>query len=171
MSPTSKFLGVFDGVAPEQIRGEQGAHEVAWWRSLDGATWRGYFSGASSPSGLWTELTPISSLQGASKLITARHHYVVETDIPQNAEAEFNAWYETEHLPGLARVPGTIIARRFMRKTGGPRYLACYDLESPLVMERPEWLAIRQTPWSARMRPMFMNTVRTLYVLGVEPTK
>lgn len=109
-------------------------------------------------------LEPLASLKGASAGLVAPYHYVVETDIPAAAEADFNAWYEHEHLPGLASVPGTVQACRFRRLTGSPRYIACYDLMSPAVMERDEWLAVRHTPWSSRVRPMFVNTRRTLYV-------
>ena len=49
-------------------------------------------------------------------------------------EEEFNAWYREEHLPGLAAVPGTVGAYRFLRPVGrSPRYVACYDLLSPQV--------------------------------------
>ena len=33
--------------------------------------------------------------------------------IPE-AEADFNAWYDEEHIPRLAGVPGCLMARRFM---------------------------------------------------------
>jgi hypothetical protein len=50
-----------------------------------------------------------------------------------------------------------------LRQNGSPRYLACYDLVTPEAMERAEWLAVRHTPWSSRVRAMFRNTRRTLY--------
>jgi hypothetical protein len=34
---------------------------------------------------------------------------------------------------------------------------------TPAAMERPEWLAIRHTEWSSKIRPLFQNTFRTLY--------
>ena len=33
-------------------------------------------------------------------------------NVAPEAEADFNAWYDEEHLPALARVPGTLAARR-----------------------------------------------------------
>jgi hypothetical protein len=137
---------------------------VTWWRAVEGKQWRGYCT--TGPEGLpapWTELIPVLDLAGASHGQTAAYHYVVETDVPDHGLADFNAWYETEHLPGLARVPGTIRARRYLRKTGHPRSLACYDLVSPAAMERAEWLAVRYTEWSSRVRPLFFNTRRVLY--------
>jgi hypothetical protein len=135
------------------------------WKSVDGKGWRFYVDGPlPAISNHSVELELLTSLSGASHSETGSYHYIVETDISQESEEEFNAWYDTEHLPGLARVPGTISAKRFMRVSGCPRYIACYDLVSPAVMESQEWLAIRHTAWSARIRPMFLNTVRELFV-------
>ncbi len=82
--------------------------------------------------------------------------------VPED-EDELNAWYDQEHLPGLAGVPGTIIAMRFRRASGSPKYLACYDLTTPATLERDEWLAVRHTAWSSRVRPLFRNTRRTMF--------
>jgi hypothetical protein len=137
---------------------------IHWWRSMDGQSFRGYAaSNATGDAFPWTTLHMIMQLDGASQGEPANYHYVVETDVADADQADFNAWYETEHLPGLARVPGTIRARRYVRASGGPRYVACYDLVSPAAMERDEWLAVRHTAWSSRVRPLFRNTFRTLY--------
>ena len=88
---------------------------------------------------------------------------MVWSDIDAEFEAEFNRWYDDEHLPGLASVPGTVRARRYRNRDGSPRYHACYDLVEPGTLGSPRWLAVRATPWSARMRPAFRNTTRTLF--------
>jgi hypothetical protein len=55
-------------------------------------------------------------------------------------ETAFNAWYDTEHLPALARVPGVLSARRFRTASGGsPRYVALYHLTSPGIVSGAEW--------------------------------
>jgi hypothetical protein len=143
----------FDGIDALEI----------WW-TQDGMWARMY--GVGVPPANATELTSLQSIQGASWLEKATHHYAVETDVAEQDEADFNAWYEQEHLPGLARVPGTVIARRFVRTSGGPRYIACYDLTTPATLEHPAWLAVRHTSWSSRIRPLFRNTRRTMFVLG-----
>ncbi|MBU3652911.1 MAG: hypothetical protein FGM44_07475 [Limnohabitans sp.] len=138
--------------------------DVQWWRSMDGHTFRGYRPAADTAAVFpWIALTPLISFEGASHGEVAQYHYVVETDVPDAALADFNAWYETEHMPGLARVPGTIRASRYVRTVGSPRFVACYDLVTPAAMEREEWLAVRHTDWSSRVRPQFRNTFRTLY--------
>lgn len=136
---------------------------VMWWRAIDGHTYRGYQAVTQAAGFPWVELQPLVQFEGASHGEVAQFHYVVETDVPDAVLDDFNAWYETEHMPGLARVSGTVLARRFVRATGTPRFVACYDLVTPAAMERDEWLAVRHTQWSSRVRPMFRNTFRTLY--------
>ena len=62
--------------------------------------------------------------------------FLVYTDLsdPQYEE-EFNAWYNTEHLPELLALPGFLDAARYVATRGGPKYLAAYDLESIDAMQ------------------------------------
>ena len=86
-------------------------------------------------------------------------------NVAPEAEADFNAWYDDEHLPALARVPGTLAARRYKSEhdaSGTHRYVAIYHLKSPDVVRRAEWHAAVDTPWSARMRPHFRDRIRIL---------
>ena len=81
------------------------------------------------------------------------------------AEDDFNAWYDEEHIPALARVPGTLAARRYRsgEAAGGThRYVAIYHLESPEVARSKAWKAAVDTPWSARLRPHFSDRIRIL---------
>ncbi|ALM82115.1 DUF4286 family protein [Bordetella sp. N] len=99
---------------------------------------------------------------GASAGLAAPWHYVVETDVLSEAEDDFNAWYEEEHLPGLASVPGSVRARRYVCDAA-PRYHACYDLHTRETFGSPPWLAVRASSWSDRVRPSFRNTKRTMF--------
>jgi len=110
-----------------------------------------------------TRLAAMASVAGASSGEAAPWHYVVETDVLPEREADFNAWYEQEHLPGLASVPGTVRATRYRNVDGHPRYHACYDLVRPETLGSPPWLAVRGTAWSSRVRPAFVNTRRTMF--------
>jgi hypothetical protein len=78
------------------------------------------------------------------------------------AETEFNAWYDTEHVPALARVPGVLNARRFRANhTSGPKYLALYHLASPEVITGPDWRrASESTPMPEHIRPQITDRVR-----------
>lgn len=86
-------------------------------------------------------------------------------NVTPEAEADFNAWYDEEHLPALAAVPGTLDARRYRSAKdieGTHRYVATYHLESPNVTRSEAWKAAVDTPWSARVRPHFRDRVRIL---------
>lgn len=108
-------------------------------------------------------LAPIMTLQGASAGVRAPYHYIVETDVEPGLEGDFNAWYDNEHLRGLAGVDGTVHAARYRNLDEGPRYHACYDLARLDAYGSPAWLAVRATPWSDRVRPAFCNTRRTMF--------
>jgi hypothetical protein len=105
----------------------------------------------------------VADLAGASSGAVPAFHYVVETDVLAAQERDFNAWYDEEHLAGLAGVPGTIRAVRYVRPGASPRYGACYDLAMREAYGSPAWLAVRATAWSSRVRPAFRNTTRTMY--------
>ena len=90
-------------------------------------------------------------------------YYVVETDAADGWQDELERWYDTEHMPGLAAVPGCIRARRFINHDRGPYSYACYDLAHAGVTESEPWLAVRATEWSSRVRPQFRNTRRTMF--------
>lgn len=110
-----------------------------------------------------SRLEALMEIGGAAAAMTPTHHYVVETDVVPAAEADLNAWYDQEHLPGLAAVPGTVRAARYRNLDDGPRYHACYELATRETFGSAPWLEVRATPWSARVRPMFVGTRRTMF--------
>lgn len=96
--------------------------------------------------------------------------YIVHTDIPDHIAAEYNEWYDAEHLPRLATVPGVLRARRYNRVSGpGPQYLTAYELTAPEVWESPDAHKARKTAWTEKMRSLFQNTRRSMCKL-VLPT-
>src|SRR5207253_1778401 len=58
-------------------------------------------------------------------------------NIAPEHEGEFNEWYDKEHIPALAAVPGVLCARRF-RGTGNRKYVALYHLATPEVQDSAE---------------------------------
>jgi hypothetical protein len=137
------------------------------WHSIDGMLGYAYLPVLSpKPGPAWLRLVRTLAPPAASAGEVAPYHYVVETDVEPGKEDDFNAWYDQEHLPGLAAVPGTVRAARYVDAdaTASPRSYACYDLLSPATLESAPWLAVRGTPWSARVRPTFRNTRRTMFV-------
>ena len=90
-------------------------------------------------------------------------------NIPVEHEADFNAWYDKEHIPALSAVPGVLAARRFRATVGGPKYVALYHLSGPEVVESKEWDVARQSDWTSRLSPHFRDRIRLVlrpYVRG-----
>src|SRR5262252_6171126 len=77
-------------------------------------------------------------------------------------EHEFNEWYNTEHIPALAAVPGTLCARRYRGSGAAQRYVAIYHLASPDVPDSTPWKKAANTPWTERMRPHFRDHLRVV---------
>ena len=145
------------------------APDLQTWHALDGSGCYS-FSAAEAPTppasaltGTWKRLRCVQELAGASGGQTTANHYIVETDVLPEFEDDLNAWYAQEHLPGLAGVPGTVRAARYVDDAGSPKYYACYDLTDADVLGSPAWLAVRATPWSSCVRPAFRNTRRTMF--------
>jgi hypothetical protein len=81
-------------------------------------------------------------------------------NIAPELEAEFNEWYDKEHIPALAAVPGVLCARRFRGQSGNRKYVALYHLASPEVVESAEWKRARQSDWTSRLQPHFRDHLR-----------
>jgi hypothetical protein len=81
--------------------------------------------------------------------------FLVYTDIDPMHDDEFNAWYNTEHLPELLSLPGFLDAARYVAYKGVPRYLAVYELESAEALKTAEFQKWRAnpSPWSRRISP------------------
>ena len=77
---------------------------------------------------------------------------MVFVDIEPEYDADFNAWYNVEHLNDLLKLPGFLNAGRYEALKGGPRYLACYELESVGAVQTEEYLNFRRNPseWTQR---------------------
>jgi hypothetical protein len=74
--------------------------------------------------------------------------------VPAEIDAEWNAWYNGEYVPGYRKVPGVIYARRYRVLEGSSGYSTVYEFESTAVPESPEWKEQQQhsSPNSPRMR-------------------
>jgi hypothetical protein len=74
---------------------------------------------------------------------------------PENIEEEFNAWYDSEHVPERLAVPGVLTAIRFSSVSAAtPKYLAMYDLESESVLESDAYRRVageNSSPWTRRV--------------------
>jgi hypothetical protein len=79
---------------------------------------------------------------------------MVTMDPPAPVEEEFNDWYDTEHIPERAAIPGFECARRFVCVSGWPKYLAFYDLAEVGVLESEAYRSASWggfSPWTKRI--------------------
>ena len=90
--------------------------------------------------------------------------FLVYVDIDAKNAQEFNAWYNTEHLPELLAVPGILAAARYEAVKGGPKYLACYELVNEAVLHTPAFTSRPRTPWGQRVSPSVIGANLTRIV-------
>jgi len=79
---------------------------------------------------------------------------VAAFDYSTIAEEEFNAWYDTEHIPERMAVKGFINAQRWIGANNQQFALATYDLENVRVLEDPAYYVRKaegKSPWSRRI--------------------
>jgi hypothetical protein len=94
---------------------------------------------------------------------------MVWADVPADREAEFNRWYNEEHLAERLAIPGFLNGARYEAVKGGPKHLAVYELESAAVMESPAYKKVQAnpTPWTQRAGPQAVATtfIRNIYTM------
>jgi len=73
---------------------------------------------------------------------------------PPAFEDEFNAWYDTEHVPERVAVPGFESGRRYVCIEGYPKYLAMYDMTHESILDTEGYMRVsgdRASPWTKRV--------------------
>jgi hypothetical protein len=94
-------------------------------------------------------------------------------DIDSLHEAEFNRWYDREHLEERVAIDGFLEARRYVAHDGRPKYLSLYSTATFEVLESPAYrkALANQTDWSkaniARFRNMIRGVARITVSRGV----
>ncbi|KFL53832.1 MULTISPECIES: DUF4286 family protein [Burkholderia] len=95
----------------------------------------------------------------------------VWTDIDPAHEADFNAWYDREHMQERVAIPGFTHARRFRATDGGPRqYLALYVTDTLDVFRSDAYRRAftQQTAWSLANFERMTGTQRRVGELTIE---
>jgi hypothetical protein len=85
-------------------------------------------------------------------------------DIDPSDEAEFNRWYDREHLEERVAIEGFVEARRYIAHQGAPKYLSLYSTETFEVLESPAYRTAlaNQTEWSKANIARFKNMIRAV---------
>ena len=79
-------------------------------------------------------------------------------------EAEFNRWYDREHLEERVAIDGFLEARRYVAHDGNPKYLSLYSTETFEVLDSPAYRTAlaNQTAWSKANIAHFQNMIRAV---------
>ena len=98
---------------------------------------------------------------------------IASMDVEPEKEDLFNEVYDTEHIPGILKVPGVISVERYKSQSmkmhfGGklqdmdvsaePMYTAIYEIDGPEVLTTEEWgAAVEAGRWPDEVRPYTSN--------------
>jgi hypothetical protein len=95
---------------------------------------------------------------------------LVWTDIDPAHEADFNKWYDREHMDERVAIPGFAFARRFLRIGPGRKYLALYRTESLAVFDSAPYRRAfdNQTQWSLDNFKRMRDAVRCVGTVAQE---
>jgi hypothetical protein len=85
-------------------------------------------------------------------------------DIDAAHEAEFNRWYDREHLEERVAIDGFLEARRYVAHVGKPKYLSLYSTKTFEVLDSPAYRTAlaNQTAWSKANIARFKNMIRAV---------
>jgi hypothetical protein len=85
--------------------------------------------------------------------------------ITPEGEPEYWRWHDREHIPERVGVPGFLRGRRYRSLERSLDYLDLYEVEEAETLRSAPYLARLNdpTPWTRRMVPHFLNTLRVGY--------
>lgn len=96
--------------------------------------------------------------------LAGRGMLLTSMDIDAANEAEFNRWYDREHLEERVAIDGFLEARRYVAFDGKPKYLSLYSTASFEVLDSPAYrkALAGQTAWSKANIARFGNMIRAV---------
>ena len=85
-------------------------------------------------------------------------------DIDPKDEADFNRWYDREHLIERVAIDGFLEARRYIAHQASPKYLCLYSTATFEVLDSPTYRTVLMNPtdWSKTNLARFKNMIRTI---------
>jgi hypothetical protein len=94
--------------------------------------------------------------------IAGKGMLLTSMDVDAADEADFNRWYDREHLEERVAIEGFIEARRYVADDGAPKYLSLYSTETFEVLDSPAYrkALANQTDWSKANISRFKNMIR-----------
>jgi len=85
-------------------------------------------------------------------------------DIASEHEADFNRWYDREHLEERVAIDGFLEARRYVAHQAHPKYLCLYSTTTLQVLSSDAYLTrlANPTDWSRTTMARFANMIRAV---------
>ena len=85
-------------------------------------------------------------------------------DIASEYEADFNRWYDREHLAERVAIDGFLEARRYVAHQASPKYLCLYSTRTLEVLGSEAYRArlANPTAWSRTSMARFENMIRAV---------
>jgi hypothetical protein len=85
-------------------------------------------------------------------------------DVDAEHEADFNRWYDREHLEERVAIDGFLEARRYVAHAANPKYLCLYSTATLDVLDSPAYRArlANPTDWSRQTTARFKNMIRVV---------
>ncbi|MDA0769294.1 MAG: hypothetical protein O2821_03625 [Chloroflexi bacterium] len=98
----------------------------------------------------------------------AGYLYMVQMDVPDELEDDFNRIYDTQHIPNILTVPGVNSCTRFKLESSGEEgvaaYLALYEVDSLDIPQSPAWVEQSDKgDWAPKIRPHTLNRSHSLF--------
>jgi hypothetical protein len=96
-------------------------------------------------------------LAGQGMLLTAM-------DVAPEHEADFNRWYDSQHLEERVAIEGFLEARRYVAHAAHPKYLCLYSTTTLQVLDSDAYRArlAHPTDWSRTTMARFQNMIRAV---------
>ncbi len=96
-------------------------------------------------------------LQGTGVLITSMQ-------VLPEEDADFNEWFDKEHLPERVAIPGFLDGRRYESTNGSGRYLQIYNTVDFAALDSAAYHQVlaHQTDWSKHHIPRFIRPTRVV---------
>lgn len=96
-------------------------------------------------------------LAGKGMLLTSMNIDVTD-------EADFNRWYDREHLEERVAIDGFLEARRYVAHAANPKYLCLYSTATLEVLDSPAYKArlANPTDWSRQTMARFKDMLRVV---------
>lgn len=85
-------------------------------------------------------------------------------DVDAEHEADFNRWYDREHLLERVAIDGFLEARRYVAHSAKPKYLCLYSTTTIDVLDSPAYRPrlAQPTDWSRKTMARFKNMIRAV---------